>query len=204
MIPLQCLGIRRSSLDNYHRRRSQRKSCTQQIVGRLHNPPYQCEPSCWQMQSDGEDNRSLAETRPPDFRSLFVWNPSRHKSLQSIPCAFERWSILQHQFSCHTALEKVLLHQGKPSTHRQLRNHLDNSVFGAIYEFSIWGYNSLRVSTLLSVMKIKINGVITFRPARSKVGKHITLYDSPDTPCAITKKASNCGLVLGGNKEVRK
>ena len=99
-------------------------------------------------------------------------NPSRHKSLQSIPCAFERWSILQHQFSCHTALEKVLLHQGKPSTHRQLRNHLDNSVLGAIYEFSIWGYNSLRVSTLLSVMKIKINGVITFRAARSKVGKH--------------------------------
>ena len=72
MIPLQCLGIRRSSLDNYHRSRSQRKSCTQQIVGRLHNPPYQCEPSCWQMQSDGEDNRSLAETRPPDFLSLFV------------------------------------------------------------------------------------------------------------------------------------
>ena len=51
-------------------------------------------------------------------------------------------------------------------------------------------------------MKIKINGVITFRPASSKVGKHITLYDSPDTPCAITKKASNCGLVLVGNKEV--
>ena len=114
-------------------------------------------------------------------------NPSRHKSLQSHPCAFERWSILQHQFSCHTALEMVLLHQGKPSTHRQLRNHLDNSVFGAIYELNIWGYNSLRVSTLLSVMKIKINGVITFRPARSKVGIHIT-YMTRLTPRAQSQR----------------
>ena len=29
-----------------------------------------------------------------------------------------------------------------------------NSVFGAIYELNIWGYNSLRVSTLLSVMNL--------------------------------------------------
>ena len=148
--------------------------------------------------------RSWSEILFQKYKKPFCMNPSRHKSLQSHPCAFERWCILQHQFSCHTALEMVLLHQGKPGTHGQLRNHLDNSVFGAIYELNIWGYNSLRVSTLLSVMKIKINGVITFRPARSKVGKHITLYDSPDTPCAITKKASNCGLVLGGNREVRK
>ena len=101
-------------------------------------------------------------------------NPSRHKSLQSHPCAFESWSILHHQLSCHTALEMVLLHQAKLSTHCQLRNHLDNSVLGAIYELNTWGYKSLRVLTLLSVMKITITGVITFRPARSKVGIHIT------------------------------
>ena len=62
-----------------------------------------------------------------------------------------------------------------------------NSVFGAIYELNIWGYNSLRVSTLLSVMKIKINGVITFRPARSKVGIHIT-YMTRLTPRAQSQR----------------
>ena len=65
--------------------------------------------------------------------------------------------------------------------------YLKNSVFGAIYELNIWGYNSLRVSTLLSVMKIKINGVITFRPARSKVGIHIT-YMTRLTPRAQSQR----------------
>ena len=85
------------------------------------------------MQSNGEDNRFRAKTRPQDFQSLFCMITSRHKSLRSHPCAFERWSILHHQMSCHTALEKVLLHQGKPSTHRRFWNHFDHS------QDSSWG-----------------------------------------------------------------
>ena len=128
MSRLRCLGIHRLSPDNYRFRRPQRKSCTRQIVGRLRNPPYQFETPCWQMQSDGEDNRFRAKTRLSDFQSLFCMIPSRHKSPQSHPCAFERWSILRHQLSCHTALERVLLHQGKPSTHRQFWNQFDNNL----------------------------------------------------------------------------
>ena len=125
---LRYLGIHRLSPDNYRFRRPQRKSYTLQIFGRLRNPPYQFETPCWQMQSDGEDNRFRAKTRPPDFQSPFCMIPSRHKSLRSHPCAFERWSILHHQLSCHTALERGVLHQGKPSTHRRFLNHFDNNL----------------------------------------------------------------------------
>ena len=128
-------------------------------------------------------------------------NPSRHKSLQSHPCAFESWSILHHQLSCHTALEMVLLHQAKLSTHCQLRNHLDNSVLGAIYELNTWGYKSLRVLTLLSVMKITITGVITFRPARSKVGIHITCMTRLTPRAQSQRKLLTVDLYSGDTKK---
>ena len=124
---LWCLSIHRLSPDNYCFLLPRRKSCTRQIFGRLHNPPYQFETPCRQTHLDGEDNCSRAKTRLSGFQSLFCMILSRHKSLQSHPCAFERWSILHHQMSCHTALERVLLHQGKPSTRYQLWNHFDNS-----------------------------------------------------------------------------
>ena len=75
------------------------RSCTRQIFRRLLNPPYQFEIPCWQMQRDGEGSHSQAKTRLPDFQSLFCKIPSRHKSLQIHPCAFE--SDPSSTISCH-------------------------------------------------------------------------------------------------------
>ena len=148
MSRLRSFGIHRSSLDSYRYQRPHRKWYTRQIVGRPRNLPYQWGTICWQIQWDGEGSHSRAKTRPPDFRSLFCMIPSRHKSQQSHPCASERWSSLRRQLSCHTKLEMVLLHQGKPSTHRWFWNHFDDSQDSSWGSLQ-WESMNIKLSTVL-------------------------------------------------------